>query len=86
MSWLRCKPGRLLQHLWDRRELLEQQWWQQYHDRRDAAAAKLQAVVHGVWTRRRLRADAAAVQLQKVRPACTTTHSACLAPLPCSVD
>ncbi|CAM9759100.1 unnamed protein product [Scytosiphon promiscuus] len=66
LCWLTSRPGRLLKHLQDYRQREEDKWWQEWREGRSLAAAKLQAAVRGQRVRRELRAERAAVLIQRI--------------------
>eukprot|EP01042_Synura_sphagnicola_P000150 gene150-151_t len=63
--WLRHRPGRLLRHLQESAKLLDLLEDKNRRERRYQGAARIQAVLRGVWTRRWVRRHRAAIVIQR---------------------
>ena len=65
-AWYHGKKGRFLQHLITMNDRAEKKEREAKRRRYHEAATVLQAIVHGVWTRRWMRRTKAAIQIERV--------------------
>ncbi|KDO29884.1 hypothetical protein SPRG_04951 [Saprolegnia parasitica CBS 223.65] len=64
--WRKAVPGRMLRHLQTRKQRILREDARALREVRDAAATKIQALVHGAWTRAFVQKTRAAIAIQRI--------------------